>query len=387
MSGEPHGELDSTVHRDRRPAIVAVALACAGGVAGCGSSGSSTTTYHFPDAGPTDAGHAHDATRAPADAHRAPVDATPSSDVSSEPRCTPHGGTVALSLHADPLDYGILVDTAAVYYFGLAADAGQVAGDLRSVNKDGTGDTELTITNAQSLTEDDTYLYWGGYDAAFTVGVFRFAKAGGPAELLAPLNELDPQTIVVAGGSVYWTAGVHEDAAIPYELLKAPLDGGAASIVVPGPVSSTPQLCGTDGQNLYWAEPPGHLYAQPLAGGSPQELAPQLMGVQAFDVDDGVLYVNANDGLYALPTAGGAPRLLAESVGAARIAHNATDVYVEQLFQSRIVKVPKKGGTLTTVVSGRTVGSAAFGVDSDCVYWIGPGNDGAVSVPLYKAPN
>jgi hypothetical protein len=111
------------------------------------------------------------------------------------------------------------------------------------------------------------------------------------------------------------------------------------------------------------------------------------MGVQAFDVDDGVLYVSADGGLYSVPTDGGAARLLAGSVGAARIAHNATDVYAEEMFQGRIVKVPKTGGTLSTVVSGSAVGSAAFAVDARCVYWVGPGNDGAVPSPLYKAPN
>ena len=377
-----HG-IDVT-HGNRCPWVAVLAPASLVGVAlvcGCGSSGSPSPTYSFPDAGTVDA--RVDATRPQVDAARA-SDATPSSDGGTAEPCTADGGIATLSTRAYPFDYGILVDRTAVYYFGIEADAGQT--DLRSVRTDGTGETELTMTSAQTLAEDGTSLYWGGYNPAFVTGIFRIAKVGGPAQLLAGISEVDPQSIVVAGASVYWTAGVHEDGALPEELLQAPLDGGTASTVVPATVGEGAQLCGADAQNLYWVEPPGHLYARRLTGGTPQALVPQL-GVEAFDVDDGLIYFNANNGLYSVPTAGGTPRLLAESVGSARIAHTATDVYLEEMFEGRIVKVPKAGGSPKVVVSGSVVGSAAFAVDERCVYWVGPGNDGAVPVSLYKAPN
>ncbi len=370
-----------------RLGFLAVAVASVGGVWACGSPAGSAPAYLFPDASLVDARPRVDATRSPLDAVSTSSDATAPAE-RGQSRCTPDGGTVTLSTRAFPFDYGIVVDPDAVYFFGLEADAGpQGQIDLRSVKKDGTAETVLTLTNGQSLAEDDTFLYWGGYNPAFETGIYRIAKAGGPAVLLASVNEVDPLSTAVSGASVYWVAGVHEDGSLPDELLAAPLDGGVASVVVPAPVDiGGPGVVGVDAESLYWVQPPGRLYSRPLAGGAPKLLAPQS-NVGAFDVDDDAIYFASNDALYSLPKAGGAPVMLAMPVGIPYIAHDATDVYAEEPFENRIVKVSKRGGAVTTVVSGSNVGSAGFAVDSRCVYWLGPGNDGLVPVPLYMAPN
>jgi sugar lactone lactonase YvrE len=130
----------------------------------------------------------------------------------------------------------------------------------------------------------DGVLYWA--DNSDLGGVHVVPLDGGPKTVLASPQDSRPAQVIVAGGSVYWTAegsgsGVYVQSG----------DAAAATLIDPGVTGSFGLAA--DLANLYWtilASPSGPVFSRPLGGGTIVTLA-VLESPFDLAVADGGVYV------------------------------------------------------------------------------------------------
>jgi hypothetical protein len=376
------------------PALVLLSyglVACSslqGLTGGAPDGGATSDATHLAD-GARDAGHdAHlgrdsseDATHM-VDAHgldahfdvRVPADVTP-----PPPRdagCTADGGIEAIANDVDSFDYGIALDSQAIYYAGATG--------VRRVLKDGSGDTLLATSSLQAVATDGVSVYWGGLNGLAS-GVFSVSATGGggaAVKTLASISEDDPLHIALGGGWVYWVASVPEDGALPYELLKVATTGGTPQTLLADQAMSVV----TDGTSVYWSNSQNQVYAQAFAGGAIRLVGGMQNGNSTgpIDVDATNVYISDDVGLYSIPKTGGAATELANTF-VSQLAHDSTNLYWVDAVTDTIYKMPTGGGVPVTLVYSSSVTGGGMAVDSECVYWVALGN-GAAPVQLYKAP-
>ncbi|UQA56753.1 hypothetical protein [Polyangium aurulentum] len=118
-----------------------------------------------------------------------------------------------------------------------------------------------------AIATDATHVYWTNYTTPGST--MRIAKAGGMAETIASGSQW-PSGLALRNGRVYWTA-LGDDA-----ISHAPLGGGAAAVFASNQLA--PRLgIAADDTYLYWlneGEWPNAIYKAPLVGGAPTLVTP-----------------------------------------------------------------------------------------------------------------
>ena len=159
--------------------------------------------------------------------------------------------------------------------------------------------------------------------------------------------------------------------------MSAPLNGGASTVLASS--QKFPAAIAADGTTVYWADSgnfnsDGTVMAVSKDGGTPTVLASAQDAPWAVAVDDTSVYW-VNLGTFTAP-------LLPSStlVPPPSTASN---------YDGSVVKMPKGGGPVTTLVSGIRIPGAllasvglcvtAIATDSTSVYWTDFGSEGAVS--------
>jgi hypothetical protein len=110
-----------------------------------------------------------------------------------------------------------------------------------------------------NVAADSTYVYYGGL---LFGGIYRVPLAGGaPSLVSASITPNNGQFgVAVDANDVYWA-----DCGNQCALLRAPIAGGSATTVDPGPVG---EIVAVDGSRLYW-ESGGMLVTAPVTQGVP----------------------------------------------------------------------------------------------------------------------
>jgi hypothetical protein len=275
---------------------------------------------------------------------------------------------------------------------------------------------------------DATNLYWTNYPNVYPPSavndIYETPKSGGQNTKLG-------QTSITAnlGGSI----GI--DATNIYfplndTIVAAPIAGGSSRIVATG--TTTTSVAVANG-NLYWVDDQGAGKSLPVAGGTPSLLslptdAPRdgssLLAVAYTDavyvsypsgiarfpfdaeastwfsvqysiglaIDDANIYTivpqsggggtgtsgsTGEDNVVAIPKAGGAPVTLTSGQTLYGIAIDSQSVYFTD--NTRVMKVPKSGGSVT-VLANNQEGPSGVRVDDSNAYWDEVGNGTIKSV-------
>ncbi len=196
--------------------------------------------------------------------------------------------------------------------------------------------------NMSRFALDSSNIYWtdfGNVAANWTDGAVMTApRAGGKTTTLAS-NQLMAHAIVVDDKNVYWLGG------------------------------------GTDTGN-------GFVRSVPKAGGTTTTLASGLTDLAYIAVDDSNLYWtggDAGDGrLMSMPKTGGTPTALASGGTFIGIAVDATNVYFSSFSSFYVSKVPKAGGTSSTIGPYGNY-PAGISLNDSYVFWANDNTDGSIA--------
>jgi hypothetical protein len=206
---------------------------------------------------------------------------------------------------------------------------------------------------------------------------------GGQARLLASIVRPLSQSIGLDCDHVYYGDGAVE---------SLPLAGGTPSSLVPG----SSGIAAVDDINVYFYQVPptgGALASVPKSGGDVTILVPSFDGgfdsqtqphfFQYFAQDADALYWMAERGpqsgpvldLLRVPKSGGVPEVLVANVGPSRLLV-VDDAHVYWNYSpgdgsspGAIVRVPKTGGSVETVVTVPNAAGGASAVDARTLYW------------------
>ncbi|HEX8790882.1 MAG TPA: DUF5050 domain-containing protein [Polyangiaceae bacterium] len=274
-------------------------------------------------------------------------------------------------------------------------------------------------TENQAIAAADGYVYWvaNGFGTGSTMGaVFRVPRCGGPVTILAD-NQIDPVTVAVSGGYVYWTTtGDHNTGTAIGTLMRAPVSGGSPTQLAMGPAVFSYYFT-VDSEYVYSTAFDDNFGAwrMPLSGGARQDITPNnqwifhtivvdsaraymtapgtkvnyLVSVPIGGGDGDVLLMNkipfpgllAEDERYLyFPTTdntlerlnkdGSSPLTLASGLQPTALAVDGQSAYVSMNAgdsSDGIYSIPTAGGAMTTL---STKGGVALAVDDDYAYWL-----------------
>jgi hypothetical protein len=251
---------------------------------------------------------------------------------------------------------------------------------LLKVAKDGSTQTEPRMVtfgngpNGREIAIDSQNVYFevnnGGVDSVPINGgvndngvLTTVVNPNGPGGTLAPSpvdpilgtpigwNDLAPNSLITDGTNVYY--------AEEHWILKAPVGGGALTILVPdlasagggeGYVLAPSGLPSVSGGYVYWCNY-GYVYKVPVGGGTPEALVSQSAGDLGYTVSDGKsVYYLSGGSLWKIPVTGGAPTSLIDPAkgfvlggpaGNLPMIVDETSVYVLAYNGMAIVKIAK----------------------------------------------
>jgi hypothetical protein len=246
-------------------------------------------------------------------------------------------------------------------------------GNSRGASCGDAGDMPVVLATGQlrptDIAVDGTSVYWTNTGGAPAGSIAKVPLCGGTPVTLAN-NVVGAAGIVVSSTDVLW-------AAYDGTINEVPIGGGATTMLATGAQG----IVAIEADEVYWPIATGGCMPSPctlsvlkmsLTGGTPSTLASMPFGsptALTFAVDsDDVYWTNQMTGVFKVPVSGGAITTLS-SVGAGGIAVDDTNVYWSVPSTASIMKMPKLGGTPTTLAAGLT-GSDPLVVDSESVYWI-----------------
>lgn len=203
---------------------------------------------------------------------------------------TPRGGGGDQVLHDDDGEaHAVTADATHVYYGVSGPDAGQGTGSLWRRPAAGGAAEQLDsgLRGPWALTDDATHVYGTAYYAG---AVYRWAKAGGPREILAEVGG-NATYLALDDTHVYFVtvASCCQNPG-PSQVVRAPRTGGGPAEVV-ALVDSVTTGVAVDDRHVYWSELNGRLWRRPKdLGGAAALVLDGLSTPQGLDVDDGRLY-------------------------------------------------------------------------------------------------
>lgn len=247
------------------------------------------------------------------------------------------------------------------------------------------GGTATTVWSgapaAGGLVVDDTNVYWSAertLESVETTLFLQLPKAGGETTTLeAYANGGTSGPIAVSASDLYypWAPG----------LLRTPIGGGTVSTVFPDTDNMIVAFA-LDATNTYLITGFGVIVKTRLAGGSSTTLSVDQAGADALVLDATSLYwsgttADNGDTLVKMPKAGGSVTTLASNLSPASLAIDGSNLYWteytndEQIGGGLIMRMPVDGGTPTTLAtSPEGVGAVGFiAVDATSVYWANGG--------------
>jgi hypothetical protein len=283
----------------------------------------------------------------------------------------------------------------AVNSYGESSESSQVSGT--PTNGPITLASGLNIPGGIAV--DSTSVYWTEANATNGGSVKKVSINGGTVTTLASgLNSgegLLAVNVVVDSTSVYWgevSTNNTNDA-----VRKVPINGGTVTTLAPA--SNNLLGIAVDATNVYFAEQGlSKVSKVPIGGGTATQLGNMWNYPIGIAIDSTSVYGAVNNNWWAgngsvqkISINGGSATTLASGLNApVYIAVDATSVYwTENLVYNGgtseqgngtgvVKKVPKGGGTVTTLASGLNA-SGGIAVDSTNVYWseIGTYTNGA----------
>jgi hypothetical protein len=121
-----------------------------------------------------------------------------------------------------------------------------------------------------------------------------------------------------------------------------------------------------DAANVYWVSSAG-LFRAPRTGGSPSRLWDK--GAAAVAVDDKAIYVGGPDGLWALSKTDGRPVELVKGTRVSGIALDSANLYISSGVAGSLSRVSKRGGPTATLAQIPSAGIGDVEVDYGFVYF------------------
>jgi dipeptidyl aminopeptidase/acylaminoacyl peptidase len=201
------------------------------------------------------------------------------------------GGPITNLTSGDDSVGGIALDSDHVYF--SSSCGAEVC--IRRVQKTG-GGLDLVAGGQHDVVDlavDAKYVHWIAYPQG-SGQLVRAPKAGGPAEYLTTMQE-EPQSIAVDGDFVYISASKES---VYVHVVKVPLAGEPAPIVLVSGVQGSPGEIAVDGSHVYYAvgpalDGPSAVFRVPKQGGNPEALTKHEPWPFALAIDDaGVYFTN-----------------------------------------------------------------------------------------------
>jgi hypothetical protein len=262
---------------------------------------------------------------------------------------------------------GIAIDSSNVYFTDSTVPNEEGAADVMKVSLAGGPATLLAhASSASGIAVDDRSVYW---TENVTGSVMKASLAGGAALTVAS-NQSAPEGVAVAGSDVYW---VEHGGDVVVGLPSGQPDPFALATSLP-----TPYFLAVGATSVFWttnADPyGGAVMSVPKTGGTSAPLA-LGGGPYAIATDGDGVYWTSSDGtsdrsgtVQRISSGVERETVASELCGPAFIAIDASSVYWTDDVSGLVMKVAKRGGLPTMLVSG-LCSPTFIAVDGDSVYF------------------
>jgi hypothetical protein len=286
----------------------------------------------------------------------APVDAGVEAAHDSAPpqNCVPGASPVTLAT-ADQAA-ALSVDATDVYFTDYL-------GTVHSVPKGGGPNSSIAVGRIPApdaipnLALDDRFVFWGDPQ---TPGLLRSSKGGGRVDLLTQLA--DPGWVAVSNELICWTDSMMLSCSRKLGFFVDPV------AIASGTVFADVAL---DPETVYWIDVDG-IQALDLPGGTIQPGQPrQLTSEHArhMALDDASIFFTNSVAVTKIPKAGGTASTVAAAVAPGAIAVDADNVYWLDDAQGSVWRAPKSGAASPAVVTNSVRAKASIAVDDECLYF------------------
>lgn len=217
------------------------------------------------------------------------------------------------------------------------------------------------------------------------LGACNLGVCSAPPTLLYKPGSLYLRGMVSDGSSLYWV----DWGTTPASIVQAPIAGGTPAVI--GTTDQPSDLALLNGQ-LYFAftgpyvqnSPTNGVRSMPVRGGAVTTLWATVETPESFAVDaQGFAYMGNSGNLYAGALGGSAPTLLTtRRYSPGQIALDPSNVYWVE--GSSIYSIPRAGGTVSTLVSGK--GVTGIAVQGGTLYYTAAVGTNADGTGVFKLP-
>jgi hypothetical protein len=213
-------------------------------------------------------------------------------------------------------------------------------------------------TNPTDIAVSSTHVYWIN-PGALSGAVRRVPTGGGTATTVAG-NQTAPAHLAIDGSNVYWTytTGIR----------KAPLAGGAVSLVTSWASGPVPTGLASDGNDVYWCMDNGDIRRVPVGGGA-QSLLISAVTPGGLTTDTTHFYWGDYDGVYKRPKPDNTSFVWLTNQQQSDV--HVLDVHAGQIYFglfNTVSRMSTSGEPISTVDTS-TSGASAVAADDTYVYW------------------